>query len=166
MANDPLSSTSVLLVEDEKFSQRFVARILDKIAIAGGVVAGNGAAEIEHLNDEKSSIELIICDIEMPGMDGWEFVHIIRFGEVPQYKNVPILMLTGADTQKNVRRGKYHKVNAFLVKPPDVDTLRNRMLEALGVGTSASGGKPRHVAAPIRWPSSARRLRPPARQAA
>ncbi len=92
---------------------------------------------IEHLNDEKSSIDLIICDIEMPGMDGWEFVHKLRFGDVPRYKNVPILMLTGVDTPKNIRRGKYHKIDAFLLKPPDVNVVRKHMLQALGSGMSA-----------------------------
>ena len=46
-------------------------------------------------------------------------------------------MLTGVDTPKNIRRGKYHKINAFLVKPPDVDVLRKHMLQALGPGMSA-----------------------------
>ena len=142
MANEPLSSTSVLIVEDEKFSQRLVVRILDAIGVADVVVAESGAEAIEQLNDEESSIDLIICDIEMPDMDGWELVHIIRFGEVPQYKNVPILMLTGVNTPKNVRRGKYNKVNAFLVKPPDMETLRNHMLEALGLSMSEEEDNP------------------------
>ena len=130
-------STSVLVLEDEEFLQQMVARILDTMGVANVVVAGNGVEAIEHLNDEKSSIDLIICDIEMPGMDGWEFVHKLRFGDVPRYKKVPILMLTGVDTPKNIRRGKYHKIDAFLVKPPDIDVLRKHMLQALGFGMGA-----------------------------
>lgn len=137
MANGEFGSTNVLVLEDEPFLQKMAARILDKLGVANVVVAGTGAEAIEHLNDEKSSIDLILCDIELPGMDGWEFVHMLRFGEVPRYKNVPVLMLTGVDTPKNIRRGKYHKIDAFLVKPPDLDTLRKHMLKALGLGISA-----------------------------
>ena len=137
VAGGEFSSINVLVLEDEPFLQKMVARILDKMGIANVVVAGDGTEAIEHLNDENSSIDLILCDIEMPGMDGWQFVHTLRFGEVPRYKNVPILMLTGADTPKNVRRGTYHKIDAFLVKPLDPDTLRTHMLQSLGLGTDA-----------------------------
>ncbi len=136
MAIGRLSSVNVLVVEDEKFSQQFVTRILDSIGVASIVVAESGAKAIEHLNDEKSSIDLIICDIEMPGMDGFEFVRRLRYGDVSKYKDVPILMLTGVDTPRNVRRGRYHKIAGFLVKWPAEDTLRKHMLDALGLGVS------------------------------
>ena len=77
-------------------------------------------------------IDIVICDIEMPGMDGFEFTRSVRSGTLPKYKSLPILMLTAVDSDENVRRGKIHKIDAFLIKPPTEEMLRNNMIQALG----------------------------------
>ncbi|MFP6744367.1 MAG: response regulator, partial [Alphaproteobacteria bacterium] len=115
-------------------ARQVIGRLLDNLGVAEVIDVASGAGAFEHLSDNDSSIDLIICDIEMLAMTGWEFVYSLRVGEVPRYKDIPVLMLTAADTPKNVRRGKYSKVDAFLVKPPELDSLRSQMSAALGLG--------------------------------
>ncbi|MBT3702915.1 MAG: response regulator [Alphaproteobacteria bacterium] len=128
-----LKNVTVLVVDDEVFSTRFVSRILQKIGVESIVTAVNGAGAIEALESNEHVIDIVISDIEMPEMDGYELARRIRYGAVPQYQSVPILMLTGQDTESNVEKARIHKINGFIVKPPKVDDLEQRILEALGL---------------------------------
>lgn len=126
-------STSVLVVEDEAFSLRFVTRILEALGVASVVGASNGEEALELLENSETPIDLVISDIEMPEMDGFELVRRIRYGTVPQYKDVPILMLTGQDTDENVKKGRFHKIDGFIIKPPKADIMAIHMKKALGL---------------------------------
>jgi CheY-like chemotaxis protein len=126
-------SVTVLVVEDEGFSLRFVSRILQALGVAGVIGAGNGCAALELLKNSETPIDLVISDIEMPEMDDFELARRIRYGTVPKYKDVPILMLTGQDTEKNLMKGRIHKIDGFIVKPSNTDTLEIHMRKALGL---------------------------------
>ncbi|MBT4889519.1 MAG: response regulator [Rhodospirillales bacterium] len=128
-----LSSVIVLVVEDEAFSLRFVSRILQKIGITSVLEAENGTDALTVLEDSENKIDLIITDIEMPEMDGYELVRRVRYGAVPQYKDIPILMLTGQDTDSNVQKARIHKINGYIVKPPKIDQLQMFIEGALGL---------------------------------
>ena len=128
-----LSSVIVLVVEDEAFSLRFVSRILQKIGITSVLEAENGTDALTVLEDSENKIDLMITDIEMPEMDGYELVRRVRYGAVPQYKDIPILMLTGQDTDSNVQKARIHKINGYIVKPPKIDQLQMFIEGALGL---------------------------------
>ncbi len=53
-------------------------------------------------------------------------------GASPGYQDVPIVMLTGKDTDKNAQSARIHNINGFLVKPAKANTLRNAIRHALG----------------------------------
>ena len=95
-------------------------------------VVGTGQEGLDHLGQAGSSIDVIICDVEMPGMNGFDFSHRVRQSDMRKYKEVPILMLTARDTDENVKRGQVYKIDAFLVKPPTEDMLRTNIIRALG----------------------------------
>jgi two-component system chemotaxis response regulator CheY len=127
------NSLTVLVVEDEAFSLRFVSRILQKIGVSQVLEARNGVEALELMENPDNHIDLVISDIEMPEMDGYELVRRIRYGTVPQYKDVPVLMLTGQDTEDNVQKARIHKIDGYIVKPPKVDQLEAHMKRALGL---------------------------------
>ncbi|MDP6564017.1 MAG: response regulator [Alphaproteobacteria bacterium] len=126
-------SVTVLVVEDDAFSLRFIGRILESLDVAGVISAGNGVEALEILQGTESPIGLVISDIEMPDMDGYELVRRIRYGTVPQYKDIPMLMLTGQDTDDNVKKAQIHKIDGFIVKPPKASAIEIHMKKALGL---------------------------------
>ena len=73
----------------------------------------NGAEAIDTLSNVRGFFDLVISDIEMPEMAWFELVRRIRYGVVPRYKDIPILMLTGHSTEGNVQKGKFHKIQGF-----------------------------------------------------
>ena len=88
-------------------------------------------AALERLESHPGTVDLIISDIEMPEMTGFELARKIRYGIVERYRKIPFLMLTGQDTEDNARKGRIHKIDGFIVKPPKPDDLRMRMQLAL-----------------------------------
>ncbi len=132
MSDDEFASLNVMAVEDESFSQTVLAKVLEKVGVASVTFAENGAEALDKLAQAEPKIDLVVCDIEMPEMGGYEFVRQVRYGAVPGYKDLPIIMLTGKDTDLNTQRALIHKINGFLVKPAQPDTLGNTIRRALG----------------------------------
>jgi two-component system chemotaxis response regulator CheY len=64
---------------------------------------------------------MAVCDFSMPVMDGIEFVLAAK--ALPQYKSMPILMLTVADEEELLKKGKNAGVDAWMTKPIDVAVL-------------------------------------------
>ena len=124
MSEENLGSVHILVVEDEAFSLEAIRKILNNIGATSVATASNCADALKLLEDAD-------CDIEMPEMSGYEFVRMLRYGTVPRFKDLPVLMLTGHDTPKNLRRARTHKIDGFLVKPPKAESLRRGILDAL-----------------------------------
>jgi len=127
-----LRAVRVLIVEDEAFSQQLLSRVLTKLGLTKLATVSDGKEALSALGKNPHDFDLIISDIEMPNMDGYEFVRKLRYGSVPECKDIPVLILTGKDTDKNVQRARFHKINGFIVKPPQPEDLRRKIEKALG----------------------------------
>ncbi len=121
------SVASVMVVDDEAFSRGLVARLLKDIGIGEIVEAENGARALELLKERKASLDLVVCDVNMPEMDGYEFIRRVRYGEAPKFKEVPVVVLTGEDGEKSVRHARILKIDGFVVKPPDKDVFERQI---------------------------------------
>jgi DNA-binding response OmpR family regulator len=75
--------------------------------------ASNGDDALEKLNKKK--FDLLILDILMPGMNGFELCEKIR--ALDEYKSVPIIMLTAKSGSDDKKRGMELGANLFLPKP-------------------------------------------------
>ena len=64
---------------------------------------------------------------------GFEIVRRIRYGTVPKYKDIPILVLTSMDTEENMKKSRIHRINGFMIKPPTPEELVQRIRQTLGL---------------------------------
>ena len=126
-----LDSLNVLLIDDEVFALSFTSRILKQLGISAIATAENGADALKVLSIDGTICDVIICDIEMPEMDGFEFVRQVRYGAIPDLKNIPIIMLTGRDTENNNQLARRHKINGFVIKPPKLHELASKLRQVL-----------------------------------
>ncbi len=114
---------NILLVEDNEVNQQVIAISLKKFnhKIA---IAENGIAAIEMV--KKSDFDLILMDIQMPGMDGIEAAHQIRNWEheTLRSKRVKIIALTADATQENRDNCLQAGMDGHMVKPFSVDELQ------------------------------------------
>ncbi len=114
----------ILVVDDDMRNLYAVSKVLED---QGMIVskAADGMKALEYLNSESDAVDLILMDIMMPVLDGYETMKTIRKDK--KYRNLPILALTakamGEDRQKCLKAG----ANDYMVKPIDVDRLLSLM---------------------------------------
>lgn len=87
--------TSVLVLEDDEFSQQIAERVLHNAGITEIAFAADGANGLRMLDRMQPRPDLVICDIFMPEMDGIEFVGAL----VERQFSGAVVLVTGADTQ-------------------------------------------------------------------
>ncbi|GAA2404222.1 HAMP domain-containing protein [Actinomadura vinacea] len=127
-----LSGRQVLIVDDDP---RMVTALTHVLGRAGMTVAHaeNGAAGIEAL-EHNPDVSLVVMDIMMPVMDGYETMKVIR--NDPRYTGLPIIALTAkvvaGEREKAIAAG----ANEYLQKPADVGRLLGAARDLLNPGTA------------------------------
>jgi DNA-binding response OmpR family regulator len=91
------------------------------------VPAADGIEALDIL--DKKHIDLVLLDIMMPRMDGYEFTEIIRGN--PALGDIPILMVTAKDTPVDKRKGFIIGTDDYMVKPVDEDEMILRIAALL-----------------------------------
>ncbi len=113
--------TTVMIVDDSITVRRVTTRLLERNAFRV-ITAKDGVDALQVLQDERPDIMLL--DIEMPRMDGFELAQHIR-GDA-QLHDLPIIMITSRTGEKHRQRGLEIGVDRFLGKPyQDADLLEN-----------------------------------------
>lgn len=103
----------VLVVDDSLSVRRVVTRLLesnDWVTVA----ARDGIEALEALKEMPALPDAILCDVEMPRMDGYELVSNLKSGVFAQ---IPVLMLTSRAGKKHRDRAKEIGVDDYLIKP-------------------------------------------------
>jgi len=108
-----LKAPTVLVVDDAAALRRTLALSLERVGIRV-LQAKDGREAIAQLQ-QSSSIELVICDIEMPNMNGFEFLSHRR--QDPQFANIPVVMLTSRSNDKHRWLAMQLGANAYFTKP-------------------------------------------------
>lgn len=109
---------TILLVDDDIAIQEGVADLL-QIYDYEVITAADGREALQEM--QKRVPDLIISDIMMPGMDGYELFEAVRSN--PAWTPIPFVFLTARGQQKDVRLGNRLGVDAYLTKPFEPDDL-------------------------------------------
>jgi two-component system chemotaxis response regulator CheY len=118
----------VLVVDDEPLVRQVVRMTLEK---AGYDVleAENGEQAIEAINSNENPLvlDVVICDIRMPRINGVEAIEYFQ----RQYPHVPLIVLTGYPDTGMAVSFMRHGVVDYLVKPVNAERLRTAVTEAM-----------------------------------
>lgn len=120
-------SKTILVVDDSTVMRMTVSSILNETGYVV-VEAENGQVALDKA--VASHVDLVICDVNMPVMDGLTFARLIK--EQPQYRFLPIIMLTTVTGQSEMEAGKAAGVKAWMVKPFDKAKLLGAVAKLLG----------------------------------
>ena len=115
-----LAGVSVLLVEDNTINQDVARRILE-LEHAKVTIANNGQEAIDLLKSCPTAYDLVLMDIQMPVMDGYEATRIIRSSLY--LADLPIIALTAGVMASDRQRAEAAGVNGFVPKPFDLNQL-------------------------------------------
>lgn len=114
----------ILLAEDSLTSAAMIARVLNEHYTL--VHARNGE-EAWKLLEHNHEIELVLTDIEMPGITGQQLLKRTRASSDPRIRNLPVIVMTTADDSTEKHMAFLNGANDFLNKPLDTIELRARI---------------------------------------
>jgi len=112
-------TTRVLIIEDDPSIAEAVQRVVAK-QNGTGVIAGDGRNGLRNFFEDRP--DLVVLDIGLPGMDGWEVLERIR-----DLSEVPVLILTAHDLEHEKVRGLTAGADDYLTKPFGVQELGARI---------------------------------------
>jgi len=116
----------ILVVEDEDDSLQMVSKILQHHGIQVQV-ARNGYECIKLL--KKIDVTMIIMDLAMPEMDGWETLVEIRAN--PETAHLPVVAITAYHSANVAQDAVHAGFDAYFPKPPDAISFVDRLVEVM-----------------------------------
>lgn len=113
------SKKPILLVEDDKVDAMTVRRALKEIKVTNNVIlAANGEEAIEYLLKPDSEMPcIILLDLNMPKMNGLEFMKIAKENE--KLRKIPIVVLTTSSEERDRMNSFQNGVAGYMTKPVD-----------------------------------------------
>jgi CheY-like chemotaxis protein len=114
---------NILYVEDNPDAITFFNRIVNKLGDYHFKTTEDGASAIKLLEEEKDfEPEMILLDINLPGMNGFEILQHVR--TKTSYRHIPVIMFTSSDDTSDIERSYEFGANAYLIKPDNLHSLR------------------------------------------
>ena len=126
-----MESLQVLLIDDESFMRQLLIQELNGLQIEAIEQASNGEEGLKKVKEADSAFDIILCDLEMPGMDGQDFVRFLRHLPDAALANIPVLIITGHDDIASKRNADIGGIQGFLVKPVNSKALEKGILSAI-----------------------------------
>lgn len=131
MDQGTLKDLHILVIDDESFMRELVRRMLREMGI--GIVSGakNGLEGLDFLKRAVNPVDIIMLDLEMPVLNGYNFIMKIKNEFVPPLSDTPIVVVSGHGEEDAVRAIQALGVNWFLLKPVSKTDLESRIKSVL-----------------------------------
>ena len=125
-----MSKICALIVDDSSVMRKIVERSLRQSGLEIGSVleAGNGVEDLALL--AQNSVDLILCDINMPVMDGLELVK--QLAAVKNAKGVPVVMITTEGSESSVVQALSAGARGYIRKPFTAEQVKEHVIPLLG----------------------------------
>ena len=120
----------ILIAEDVDINREIISALLEDTGV-GISFAINGEEAVEMLSSEPERYELVMMDVQMPIMDGYEATRRIRSSEFPGAGTIPIIALTANAYPEDVQRCLSAGMNSHLGKPIDINEVIGKLSEHL-----------------------------------
>jgi len=127
---ETMDAIRALIIDDSSVMRKIVERSLRQAGVELSKVseAGNGAEALAVLG--KESVDLILCDINMPVMDGLEFVK--QLPTVDGAKGVPVVMITTEGSENHVVQALSAGARGYIRKPFTPEQVKEHVLPVIG----------------------------------
>ncbi len=122
----------ILLAEDNELNQEIAKTILEEVGLTVEI-AENGQIALDMLQkSEPGYYQLILMDVKMPVMNGYEATRAIRKLEDKELASIPIIAMTANAFEEDKREALMSGMNGHTAKPIDIDKLFKMLHEILG----------------------------------
>ena len=119
-----LNNVHILVVEDDEFNKKLINKVLKQYG-ASTVLANNGLEALAAL--EQDSFDMVLMDLHMPSMNGYEATTEIR--KISRYAQLPVIAFTASVTDEDKQRCKDIGMNDFIGKPLNKNDLLSTLAQ-------------------------------------
>jgi CheY-like chemotaxis protein len=118
-----ISELKVLIVDDQPEVRTLIRDVLVEAGVTRTFEAANGREALQFIDADFEPVNFIVCDWNMPGMNGIDFLKQIR----TVFPDIPFLMVTGKSDKNSVLDAKIAGVSAFIRKPFSPEQLETKL---------------------------------------
>lgn len=141
-----LENKRVLVAEDNSVNQMVIKGMLKKLGVELDI-ANDGAEAVQQYSLTKPRYDLILMDVEMPNLDGYQASLAIReFETEHNIQPVPIVALTAHAMKEHQQKSMDSGMNGHLAKPLEIEQLKNILVEFLTPKQSDDGSDDLNIA--------------------
>ncbi|OGX35825.1 MAG: hypothetical protein A3C36_06445 [Omnitrophica WOR_2 bacterium RIFCSPHIGHO2_02_FULL_52_10] len=152
LTRDELAGKKAIIVDDNEISRKVLNKCCQSMGIEPVLVTSSPKAVLDMLEDlagDDYVPDIILCDLMMPEMDGFELAKRVRINE--KLKNVKLIAVTSATRVGSARRAEESGFNGFLPKPVFLDELAKVIATVMGDKRRESTIITRHMAEEIKF---------------
>ncbi len=121
----------VLLAEDNDINREIAVMILQQQGFAVETAANGQEALAKVRNSEPGYYDMVLMDIQMPVMDGYEATAAIRSLNNPELSRIPIVAMTANAFREDEEAAEKAGMQAHIAKPLNIDTMKQKLAEVL-----------------------------------
>lgn len=128
------------IIDDAEFDQMLYQRVIKRTGLVGETLCFFSAEEALHYfdNAEAQPVDVVLLDINMPGMSGFDFLEHAGSGSLPELADIVVVMLTTSLDPSDVERArKFNLVKDYINKPLEEAHLKriSELLVAVRAGS-------------------------------
>ncbi len=116
-----MKGAKVLLIEDDQINRKVISTLLEKWKVEATTVS-NAEDGLEKIISERP--EVVIMDIQLPGMNGFEFAKLIRNSDNADLNQIPLIAVTGSSNEDSMRKAWKSGFDDYITKPFDPEELK------------------------------------------
>jgi two-component system chemotaxis response regulator CheY len=122
---------TILIADDSPTMRAMLISAIESLGDFRCVEAASGFEALRLLPRE--NVDLILTDINMPDINGLEFISYLRNNS--NYRSIPVIIISSEGSQKDIDKGRLLGANEYLVKPIDHSRLQALIASYLGIST-------------------------------
>lgn len=123
-----LSDIKVMVVDDNQYNREIACELLRENG-AHIIECASGSEAVDYIKYRKGIVDIILMDVCMPDMDGFEATRLIRQLEKDRWQDIPIVAMTANAFDEDRKKALEHGMNGHIAKPFDIDTFAETVLE-------------------------------------
>lgn len=126
--NQSLSDIKVMVVDDNQYNREIACELLRENG-AHIIECASGSEAVDYIKYRNGIVDIILMDVCMPDMDGFEATRLIRQLEKDRWQDIPIVAMTANAFDEDRKKALEHGMNGHIAKPFDIDKFAETVLE-------------------------------------
>ena len=125
-----MEKKNILLVDDDSIANFLIEKIVQSTGLARNIfTALNGKEALEYFYHDNEVPEIVLLDLNMPVMNGFEFLKAFQILELKDKEDVLIIMVTSSVNPSDLEKARSLGIRYYLTKPISAEMLRSIIME-------------------------------------